>query len=337
MKPIPVKFNIGPLQIHTYGIGLAITFWWAYRYFGRRLRKHGYNDAWLGRAFAWIIGSSIVGARAVSVLANLGYYSRTPAEIFAVWHGGLSSYGGLLLGVPTGLYLAHRWAPEMRLSIAADIVAPVLAFAWAIGRLLGPQLMVSGGGNQTTKWYGLEYAGQPGKRVPVPIFQSIECFVVWGLGLYIERQIAKRGGPVGVVATAVVTLYGAARFFDEYVLLPHGPGGVAVEVASLAFVGAGFAFSLFLLWRWHRQNSSVDRTGEAFPDPWAAPVPATPASEESVDGGASDDSGDSAGSGGSADESDGESDGANTLEPRQTAEVADATEVEVGAASDTLA
>ena len=38
MKPIPVAFHIGPLEVHTYGIGLAVTFWFAYCYFERRLR-----------------------------------------------------------------------------------------------------------------------------------------------------------------------------------------------------------------------------------------------------------------------------------------------------------
>ena len=46
MKPIPVVFHIGPLQVHTYGIGLALTFWFGYTYFERRLRKHGYPTDW---------------------------------------------------------------------------------------------------------------------------------------------------------------------------------------------------------------------------------------------------------------------------------------------------
>ena len=40
MKPIPVDFHIGSLQIHTYGIGLALTFWFSLRYFEHRLRKN---------------------------------------------------------------------------------------------------------------------------------------------------------------------------------------------------------------------------------------------------------------------------------------------------------
>lgn len=265
MKPIPVVFHIGPLQIHTYGIGLAITFWFAYRYFAKRLRDHGYPDEWLGRAFVWIIVASIVGARAVHVIANFGFYSHNPGDILAIWHGGLSSFGGLVLGVPAGVICGRRWCPQLRPMVALDLVAPVLVITWTVGRLLGPQLMVAGGGRQTTAWYGMAYAGQVGKRVPVPIFQAIECAVIFVLVLWIERMIARRGGPIGVVLTAAVTLYGAARYFDESVLLPHGKGGVAVEVASIVFVVAGAFLAIFLVWR------DRGRSHEGVGDPWHAP------------------------------------------------------------------
>lgn len=274
MKPIPVVFHIGALQIHTYGIGLAITFWVSYRYFARRLRAHGYDDAWLGQAFVWIIVASVVGARAVHVISEWGFYSRNPGDILAVWHGGLSSYGGLLGGVPTGLYLAHRWCKSLRLVVALDIVAPVLALAWAIGRLLGPQLMVSGGGYPTKAWYGMEYAGQVGKRVPVPIFQGIECFVVYLLALQVEKYVARRGGPFGVVVMATVTLYGISRLFDESVLLAHGAAGTAVEAVSGAFIVVGIAFTGWLLLRdRHRSREPRPEDGSPGQDPWANPQP----------------------------------------------------------------
>jgi phosphatidylglycerol---prolipoprotein diacylglyceryl transferase len=271
VKPIPVVFHIGPLQIHTYGIGLAITFWVAYRYFARRLRAHGYDDRWLGVAFLWIIAASVVGARLAHVIANWGMYSRDPGDIFAIWHGGLSSFGGLALGIPTGLYLAHRWCKPLRLVVASDLVAPVLALAWAIGRLLGPQLMVSGGGYPTTAWYGMEYAGQVGKRVPVPIFQAVECFVVYFLALQVERYIARRGGPLGVVVTATVTFYGMSRLFDESVLLQHGEGGFAVEIISGAFIVLGIALAAWLLWRDRGRAPRPALESGRVADPWANP------------------------------------------------------------------
>ncbi len=268
MKPIPVVFHIGPLQIHTYGIGLAVTFWFAYRYFARRLRAHGYSDLWLGRAFIWIIVAAVVGARIVHVIANWSYYAHSPAQILAVWHGGLSSFGGLALGVPVGLILARRWCPKLRLAVAIDLVSVVLVLAWSLGRLLGPQLMVAGGGRRTNAWYGMYYAGEVGKRVPVPILQAIECFVIWVIVLQVEKFVRRRGGPIGLVATAAVSLYGLSRFTDEYVFLPHGSGGVAVEAISLVFVGAGILFGGYLLWRNRPGPAASDEEG----DPWAAPL-----------------------------------------------------------------
>jgi prolipoprotein diacylglyceryltransferase len=281
VKPIPVVFHLGPLQVHTYGVGLALTFWFGYRYFAKRLRDHGYPDAWFARAFIWIVVMSIIGARAVHVIANLEGtqgYLQNPGDVLAIWHGGLSSYGGLLGGVPTGLVCARRWCPQLRLSVALDLIAPVLVIAWAIGRLLGPQLMYQGGGYPTHAWYGMAYAGQAGKRVPVPIIQALEDAVVYVVALWVERRIARRGGPIGIVATTAVTLYGAARFNDEYVLLPHNTGGdIAVLIASVAFVGVGAGLASWLLWNDSRL------VHDALGDPWRAPTRESLAGPDEID------------------------------------------------------
>ncbi len=127
MKPIPVAFHIGPLQVHTYGIGLALTFWFAFTYFERRLRKHGYRTDWFVGVFLWIILAAVVGARALHVLSNLTLlHAPTRPTCFAIWHGGLSSFGGLLFAVPTGIILTRRRCPELPIGRALDLVAPVL-------------------------------------------------------------------------------------------------------------------------------------------------------------------------------------------------------------------
>jgi phosphatidylglycerol:prolipoprotein diacylglycerol transferase len=79
MKPIPVAFHIGPLQVHTYGIGLALTFWFGFVYFERRLRKNGYPTDWFVPVFLWVILAAVVGARAMHVLSNLATTPRGPA------------------------------------------------------------------------------------------------------------------------------------------------------------------------------------------------------------------------------------------------------------------
>lgn len=265
MRPIPVAFHIWHAEIHTYGIGLALTFWFGYRYFAKRLRDHGYPDAWLSTTFVAIVVSAVVGARAVHVLANLSEYRANPAAVFAVWQGGLSSYGGLAFAIPVGFASARRRCPQLRRAVAAELVAPVLVSAWAIGRLLGPQLMVAGGGKATNAWYGMYYAGQIGRRIPVPLFQAAECGAIYLVALWVERRVRAGQLPLGLVSTAVFGLWGLSRFFDEYLWLTNDTGTDAVEIGSLAMCAVAVGVGALLLLRAHHRHSDERQEGQDHP------------------------------------------------------------------------
>ena len=259
MRPIPVQFHIGPLQVHTYGIGLALTFWFRFVYFERRLRKNGYRTDWLVGWFLWIVVAAVVGARAVHVLSNLTYYSHNPGEILVIWHGGLSSFGGLLFAVPTALVLARRRCPELPLGRGLDLAVPVLLACWAIGRLLGPQLMVAGGGHPTHQWFGMYYASQVGRRLPVPIFQAIEDFCVYLILIAIERRLdrwpdgsRRTGYPPGLVLGTAMILWGIERSLDEHLWLGEDGrvGSDLVQLAGIALVIGGAVILLRTRTRW---------------------------------------------------------------------------------------
>jgi phosphatidylglycerol:prolipoprotein diacylglycerol transferase len=267
VKPIPVAFHIWFLEVHTYGIGLAITFWFAYRYFERRLRNAGYPWQWLTGAFLWIVVASIFGARLLHVLANYSsYYKSNPGQILDIWHGGLSSFGGLLFGVPVGIILARRRCPELPTLRALDIVGPVLMAAWGVGRLLGPQLMVSGGGRPTTAWWGMYYAGEAGKRVPVPLIQAFDSFVIFGILIAIEHYVRKR--PVGFIVAATAALWGLARFFEENVFLRQNDhqGASLVQGAGLLLFVVG-AVAMVVLWRRQRSDPPSEANATDGDDP----------------------------------------------------------------------
>jgi hypothetical protein len=211
MRPIPVAFHIWFIEIHTYGIGLALTFWFGLRYTERRLRRAGYPWRWVTGMFLWVVLAAIVGARALHVLSNLtgqsGYVHHL-SKVFAIWQGGLSSFGGLLFAVPTAVILARKRCPELPTLRFADLMAPVLMCCWGIGRLLGPQLMVAGGGHPTDQWFGMYYAGQVGKRLPVPVFQAMEDFAIFGILLLVERwlrSVAPQPAPQKVPSVAVAS------------------------------------------------------------------------------------------------------------------------------------
>ena len=256
MRPIPVAFHIWFLEVHTYGIGLALTFWFGLRYTERRLRRAGYPWHWVTGMFVWVIIAAIVGARALHVLSNLSFYSSHPGQVLAIWQGGLSSFGGLLFAVPVAIISTRHRCPELPGLRFADLMAPVLMACWGMGRLLGPQLMVAGGGHRTNQWFGMYYAGQAGKRLPVPIFQAIEDFTIFGILLLVERWLrtsapppvpAEDGAeprpvllpPAGIVIGVGMVLWGIERFLDEHLWL--GQDG---HLGSLLVQGAGIALAV---------------------------------------------------------------------------------------------
>lgn len=254
MRPIPVEFHIGPLVVHTYGVGLAVTFYIAYRLFLKRLKDHNYPTEWLNSTFIWVIIAAIVGARIVHVIANFRQiYEHNLIQIVEIWKGGLSSYGGLIGGFTAGIYQVKKHLKKVNFPVLFDLVAPVLIVSWAIGRLLGPQLMVAGGGKPTNAWFGMYYADQVGKRLPVPIFQAIECFVIYVIVLKIEK-IAERG-PAGATALWALVLWNISRFFDEYLYLDT-PTRLwdAVEVASVLIVSVGCVWLYVLYRKWYAKG-----------------------------------------------------------------------------------
>jgi phosphatidylglycerol:prolipoprotein diacylglycerol transferase len=253
VKPIPILFHIGPLTVHTYGVGLAVTVLFGFWYLARRFGAQGLDWRWVTEHGLWIIAAAVVGARLVHVIANITYYFSNPGEIVMVWHGGLSSFGGLLFGIPVGLYLARRHCPGLSVPRALDLATPVLVSAWAMGRLLGPQLMIRGGGHQTSAWYGLAYAGQVGKRIPVPVFQSVECLAIFGILLVVERRWSPR--PDGALIALAAALWGLSRFFDEFFWLAVPRLWDAVEGVALALSVAGWIALAHMVRTNHSANS----------------------------------------------------------------------------------
>ena len=182
------------------------------------------------------------------VLSNLSSYTQHPGDILAIWQGGLSSFGGLLLAVPVGIILTRRRCPELPLGRALDLAVPVLLACWAMGRLLGPQLMVAGGGHPTHQWFGMYYADQVGRRLPVPIFQAMEDFTVYLVLIAIERRLdrwpdgtRRAGYPSGLVLGTGMVLWGIERSLDEHLWLGEDGrlGSDLVQLAGVLLVVGG--------------------------------------------------------------------------------------------------
>jgi hypothetical protein len=248
--------------------------------------------------FVWVIVAAIVGARALHVLSNLSFYSHNPGQIVAIWQGGLSSFGGLIFAVPVAIVSSRRRCPQLPTMRFADLMAPVLMACWGIGRLLGPQLMVAGGGHPTHQWFGMYYAGQVGRRLPVPIFQAIEDLTIFGLLLLVERWLRTTAPvpapaadgqkaprllpPSGIVIGVGMVLWGIERFLDEHLWLGEDGhlGSLLVQWAGVGLAVAGIillATRIGPLQCWRRGEGGDPAPGT---DPDGDTVTAPPAGPE---------------------------------------------------------
>ena len=248
---LPTAVAIGPFTFYLYGLGLAITAWVSFSYLERRLKARGLAVGRWPRFATAVILSGLLGARAAHVATNWSYYHDHIGSLVALWQGGLASFGGLALAVPTGIVLARRYWPETPLLEFTDTLVVGLTAGWALGRVLGPQFMVAGGGHQTHQWFGLTYAGQVGRRVPVPLIQGAEDALLW-LGL---QALERRTSRPGLVTGVALFIWGLVRSVDERWLL-----GEQGHTGSVAVQGAGLLLSvlgLFVVWQSHRRTHNL--------------------------------------------------------------------------------
>ena len=239
MSGVPTTLHLGPLTFHLYGFGLAIAGYVAYVYARRRLRGAGVAEQPFGWFTATLLVAALLGGRGANIATNWSYYSGHPGRWIATWQGGLASFGAIGVALPVGIWGIRHWWPEVSLGAFADTLLPALVAGWALGRVLGPQFMVAGGGHETTSWIGLHYSGQVGKRVPVPLIQGAEDGTLWLILLYLEGHWRRRR--VGSLAGVAMVVWGLARAYDEHFLLDQNShsGSLGVQGAALLLALGG--------------------------------------------------------------------------------------------------
>lgn len=128
----PIALKLGFLEVRWYGIlivtGVVLAVWLAMREAPRKkIRPDDILDFIL---IAFPI--AIIGARIYYVLFDIQYYLKQPGEIFAIWHGGIAIYGGLIAGAIT-LFVFSYYKMIAPLDFL-DIAVPGVLIAQAMGR-----------------------------------------------------------------------------------------------------------------------------------------------------------------------------------------------------------
>ncbi|HZW85913.1 MAG TPA: prolipoprotein diacylglyceryl transferase [Gallionella sp.] len=215
----PVALQLGPLAIHWYGLMYLagfLTFLWLGRKRIATLNNPQINNKLLDDLLFYGVLGVILGGRLGYVLFYKPlYYFSHPAEILAVWQGGMSFHGGFL-----GVLLAMAWlAHKYRLGWlqVTDFIAPLVPPGLAFGRL----------GN----FINGELWGRPSNAPWAMVFPKVDNlprhpsqlyeFALEGLLLFTLLWLyARKPRPTGAVSGLFLIGYGSLRFLVEFTREP---------------------------------------------------------------------------------------------------------------------
>lgn len=236
-KMYPEICKLGPFTIYSYGLMLVLAFMVAAALSSSRARKENFNPDIIFNLLFISFVSGVIGARVFYVIEHIGDYIRSPLEVIMFQHGGLSWFGGLILGSVSGIiFLKNK---KLEIYKALDLIAPFLALAQAIGRV-GCLLNACCLGKEST--FGIYFTLHGRILIPVQAYSSVLLIFIF----MILRFLQDRPHKAGYIFFMYLLLYSLKRFFIEFLRADNEIvlfGLTLFQVISIAI----FIFSIYKL------------------------------------------------------------------------------------------
>ena len=128
----PQVLSLGPVDIHLYGLVIALGLMLAAVYGMRRSKEFGLTEDNILDGVLWITPFAIVCARAYYVAFTWEHYSRNPISVLYIWEGGLAIYGGVL-GAILGMWVFCR-VKKLKFAAVLDLVLLGFLIGQSMGR-----------------------------------------------------------------------------------------------------------------------------------------------------------------------------------------------------------
>ncbi len=129
----PILFKIFSITVYTYGFFVVLGFLTGMLFAKREARLAGESPDMIADLCFYIILSAIIGARLFYIFTDIGTYIANPLEVFKVWNGGLTFYGGFLGSFATAVFYLKK--KKLSMLKTADIFAPAIVLGHFIGRI----------------------------------------------------------------------------------------------------------------------------------------------------------------------------------------------------------
>ncbi|HWZ70671.1 MAG TPA: prolipoprotein diacylglyceryl transferase [Casimicrobiaceae bacterium] len=279
----PVAFQLGPLAVRWYGLMYLVGFIQLV-ILGKFRARQNLLTGWHPRdvddmLFYGVFGTILGGRLGYVLFYKPLYYFAHPAEVLAIWQGGMSFHGGFL-GVLIALWLFARNRNKRWLEVT-DFVAPLIPLGLAAGRLgnfingelwgrvtspTAPWAVYFPQAAAEDKAWITAFPQEAAARGLVAIYERVGMLprhpsqlyesALEGLVLFALLWFyARRRRPLGAVSGLFLIGYGSFRFLVEYAREPDSFLGVLAmglsmgQWLSLPMIVIGVLMMLWAYWR----------------------------------------------------------------------------------------
>ncbi|MCM1323491.1 MAG: prolipoprotein diacylglyceryl transferase [Acetobacter sp.] len=243
----PVIFSIGSFSLRWYAMAYLVGIITAWGLIKRNIKKYNINisSEQLDDLVFYTTLGIILGGRLGYVLCyGDGYFWHNPAEILAVWHGGMSFHGGIA-GVIIALYCFARkyHFPYLQITDLVALYVPIGIFLGRLANFVNGELW----GRVTTVPWAVKFPdGGYLPRHPSQLYEAMTegvlMFVILNL-LWRKEFIRKH---TGIISAMFLIIYGLSRISMEFFREPDRQlgfiyGNITMgQILSLPFLVLGF-------------------------------------------------------------------------------------------------
>jgi phosphatidylglycerol:prolipoprotein diacylglycerol transferase len=252
----PIAFTLGGFAVRWYGLAALAAIALAVILVRRGAVRDGVAATVVDDGAIWVGVAALIGGRALYLIQNeLPDLAIHPLHALAIWHGGLSFYGGLVAGLLALWLFARRRG--LSFGLAADLVAPAAAAGQAVGHfgcLVGGDSYGLPSDGPLAVVYRNPDAMAP-QGIPLHPTQLYEALALGGLAvvLWASRRRLRALGPgalaaIYLLANAVIR-FGLFFLRDDVVVA----GGLKVAQLIAIAIAIGALTWIAALWRPGRQ------------------------------------------------------------------------------------
>jgi prolipoprotein diacylglyceryl transferase len=278
-SPSSGEIELGPVQVHAYGLMLllgiiAATWLTGRRWTGRWAFWRDPRGDLVFRVAMWGVLGGIVGARIYHVITSWNTVDEEWWEPFAVWEGGLGIWGGIAGGVLVGAWVVKRSGESVYAFM--DAVAPGLLLAQAIGRW-GNYFNQELFGKPTDLPWGLEIdlENRPAEYQdpalfsdttfhPTFLYESLWCLLGVGVLILIDKRFFIR--PPGLFCL-YVAWYCVGRFGMELLRIDEAHEFLGLRLNAWVSIGVFVLAVLGFVWSQRREQRERPKKSEPPPPP----------------------------------------------------------------------